>query len=172
MDSRMADPTSSERRIQKGFRPGRIISGGQTGVDRGALEAAIALGIPHGGWCPLGRSAEDGVIPARYQLQETDSPQYAVRTEWNVRDADGTLILSWGFDPVWWGVINVVIIELGMLIPPLGMNVFVVKGIAPSIPLAAIYRGVAPYVASNLVRLTLLLTFPALCLWLPALLKG
>lgn len=82
------------------------------------------------------------------------------------------LILSWGFDPVWWGVINVVIIELGMLIPPLGMNVFVVKGIAPSIPLAAIYRGVAPYVASNLVRLTLLLTFPALCLWLPAYLKG
>lgn len=82
------------------------------------------------------------------------------------------LIKSWGFDPVWWGVINVVIIELGMLIPPLGMNVFVVKGIAPSIPLAAIYRGVMPYIASNLVRLTLLLVFPALSLWLPAYLKG
>ena len=82
------------------------------------------------------------------------------------------LIKSWGFDPVWWGVINVVIIELGMLIPPLGMNVFVVKGIAPSIPLTAIYRGVMPYIASNLARLTLLLTFPALSLWLPAYLKG
>ncbi|MGE0310759.1 MAG: TRAP transporter large permease [Lautropia sp.] len=82
------------------------------------------------------------------------------------------LVKSWGFDPVWWGVINVVIIELGMLIPPLGMNVFVMKGIAPSIPLTAIYRGVAPYVASNLLRLALLLAFPALCLWLPALLKG
>lgn len=82
------------------------------------------------------------------------------------------LIKSWGFDPIWWGVINVVIIELGMLIPPLGMNVFVLKGIAPSIPLAAIYRGVAPYVASNLVRLALLLAFPALSLWLPAVLKG
>ncbi|MGA0611650.1 TRAP transporter large permease [Caldimonas sp. KR1-144] len=82
------------------------------------------------------------------------------------------LIRSWGFDPVWWGVINVVVIELGMLIPPLGMNVFVVKGVAPQIPLADIYRGVAPYVASNLVRLGLLLTFPALSLWLPTLLKS
>jgi TRAP-type C4-dicarboxylate transport system permease large subunit len=81
------------------------------------------------------------------------------------------LVKSWGFDPVWWGVINVVIIELGMLIPPLGMNVFVVHGIAPSIPLKAIYRGVAPYVLSNLVRLALLLAFPALTLWLPAALK-
>jgi C4-dicarboxylate transporter DctM subunit len=82
------------------------------------------------------------------------------------------LIKSWGFDPVWWGVINVVVIELGMLVPPLGMNVFVVKGVAPQIPLAAIYRGVAPYVASNIVRLALLLAFPALSLWLPAHLKG
>jgi TRAP-type C4-dicarboxylate transport system permease large subunit len=82
------------------------------------------------------------------------------------------LVKSWGFDPVWWGVINVVIIELGMLIPPLGMNVFVVKGVAPQIPLASIYRGVAPYVMSNLVRLAILLVFPALSLWLPAVLKG
>jgi C4-dicarboxylate transporter, DctM subunit len=59
------------------------------------------------------------------------------------------LIKSWGFDPVWWGVINVVIIELGMLIPPLGMNVFVVKGVAPQIALGDIYRGVAPYVAAS-----------------------
>jgi C4-dicarboxylate transporter, DctM subunit len=81
------------------------------------------------------------------------------------------LIKSWGFDPIWWGVINVVIIELGMLIPPLGMNVFVVKGIAPQIPLGAIYRGVMPYVASNSVRLALLLAFPALSLWLPQALK-
>lgn len=82
------------------------------------------------------------------------------------------LIKAWGFDPVWWGIVNVVIIELGMLIPPLGMNVFVVKGVAPQIPLGAIYRGVAPYVASNLVRLVVLLAFPALSLWLPGVLKG
>lgn len=82
------------------------------------------------------------------------------------------LIKSWGFDPVWWGVINVVVIELGMLIPPLGMNVFVVKGVAPQIPIGAIYRGVMPYVISNFLRLALLLLFPLLVLWLPQALKG
>lgn len=82
------------------------------------------------------------------------------------------LIKSWGFDPVWWGIINVVIVELGMLIPPIGMNVFVIHGIAPQVPLVQIYRGVAPYIVSNLLRLTVLLSFPALCLALPAWLKG
>lgn len=82
------------------------------------------------------------------------------------------LIISWGFDPIWWGVINVVIIEIGMLTPPLGMNVFVVKGIAPTIPLTAIYRGVTPYLISNILRLSVLLMFPALALWLPQVLKG
>ena len=71
----------------------RIVSGGQTGVDRGALEAAIELGIAHGGWCPSGRLAEDGPIDARYNLQETNERDYAVRTERNVIDSDGTLIL-------------------------------------------------------------------------------
>jgi hypothetical protein len=74
----------------------RIISGGQTGVDRAALEAAIELGIPHGGWCPRGRIAEDGVIPAQFQLQETESSAYHIRTERNVRESDGTLILCAG----------------------------------------------------------------------------
>ena len=71
----------------------RIVSGGQTGVDRGALEAAIALGIAHGGWCPRGRLAEDGTVPSRYELVECDAPGYHVRTERNVVDSDGTLIL-------------------------------------------------------------------------------
>lgn len=73
--------------------PLRIVSGGQTGVDRGALDAAIALGVPHGGWCPKGRLAEDGPIAERYLLQELESPDYAARTEQNVVDSDGTLIL-------------------------------------------------------------------------------
>lgn len=72
----------------------RIRSGGQTGVDRAALDAAVAAGIPHGGWCPSGRRAEDGRIPDRYDLRETASPEYAERTRLNVRDSDGTLILS------------------------------------------------------------------------------
>lgn len=74
----------------------KIISGGQTGVDRGALDAAISLGIAHGGMCPRGRLAEDGRIPDRYQLQETASAKYHVRTEQNVIDADATLILYYG----------------------------------------------------------------------------
>ena len=74
----------------------RVVSGGQAGVDRAALDAAITLGLPIGGWCPLGRRAEDGPIPERYPLRETPSADYAERTEWNVRDSDATLILHRG----------------------------------------------------------------------------
>lgn len=73
-----------------------LISGGQTGVDRAALDVAIQLGIPHGGWCPKGRRAEDGRIPDRYQLSELGSPRFADRTRRNVLDSDATLILAWG----------------------------------------------------------------------------
>ncbi|MCB1236606.1 MAG: putative molybdenum carrier protein [Verrucomicrobiae bacterium] len=75
--------------------PERIVSGGQTGADRAALDWAIARGIPHGGWCPEGRLAEDGPIDPRYELRETPGAvAYIVRTEWNVRDADATVIFS------------------------------------------------------------------------------
>ena len=70
-----------------------IVSGGQTGVDRAALDAALAAGFSTGGWCPRGRRSENGRIPDCYSLQETDAKSYAVRTEWNVRDSDATLIL-------------------------------------------------------------------------------
>ncbi|MDZ4852216.1 MAG: putative molybdenum carrier protein [Pirellulaceae bacterium] len=79
--------------IPREFRIERLISGGQTGVDRAALDVAIELAIPHGGWCPRGRRAEDGVIPDRYQLQEWLSENYADRTRQNVLDSNGTLIL-------------------------------------------------------------------------------
>lgn len=74
----------------------RIISGGQTGADRGALDAALAAGRPCGGWCPKGRRAEDGRIPDRYPLQEHDSRAYPARTEANVLDSDGTLVFTRG----------------------------------------------------------------------------
>jgi Circularly permutated YpsA SLOG family len=74
----------------------KIISGGQTGVDRAGLDVAIALHIPHGGWCPKGRKAENGTLPTVYQLTETPTAEYKQRTEWNVRDSDGTLILTQG----------------------------------------------------------------------------
>jgi hypothetical protein len=71
----------------------KIISGGQAGVDRAALDAAIDLGLAQGGWCPKGRLAEDGVISDRYSLLETDSADVSVRTIRNIKTADATLIL-------------------------------------------------------------------------------
>lgn len=72
----------------------KIVSGGQTGADRAALDFAIEYGIPHGGWCPRGRLAEDGRIDDRYQLTETASERYEQRTEKNVEDSDATVIFS------------------------------------------------------------------------------
>jgi len=72
----------------------KIISGGQTGVDRAALAWAIAHRIPHGGWCPRNREAEDGTIPPQFELTETSAEDSLIRTQWNVRDSDGTLIFS------------------------------------------------------------------------------
>jgi hypothetical protein len=73
-----------------------IISGGQTGADQAALDAAIALDIPHGGWLPKGRKTEQGPLPLRYDLRESGSSRYRDRTEKNVLAADGTLIFSFG----------------------------------------------------------------------------
>lgn len=72
----------------------RVVSGGQTGVDRAALDAAMAVGLPVGGWCPAGRRAEDGPIDPRYPLRETEAVGYRMRTRFNVRDSDGTLIVA------------------------------------------------------------------------------
>ena len=74
----------------------KIVSGGQSGVDRAAFDLALELGIACGGWCPKGRYAEDGTIDARYPVTETPTSNVDERTEWNVRDSDGTLILSIG----------------------------------------------------------------------------
>jgi len=70
----------------------KIISGGQTGTDRAALDYALAYGIPCGGFCPKGRLAEDGRIPEKYPLKECESTEYAVRTVLNVEHAEGTLL--------------------------------------------------------------------------------
>ena len=72
------------------------IPGGQTGVDRAALDVAQELGLPSGGWCPRGRLAEDAPIPPQYPLRETPTDSYTERTEWNVRDSDGTLVFVRG----------------------------------------------------------------------------
>jgi len=74
----------------------KIISGGQTGADQGALDAAIEMGFPHGGWIPKGRLTENGPLPDRYQLIEMPTGSYKKRTEKNVVDSDGTLLIGRG----------------------------------------------------------------------------
>lgn len=83
-------------RLAAGLIVAKIVSGGQTGVDRAALDVAIRLGIACGGWMPRGRRAEDGPLPFRYPVQETHSRGYASRTRRNVADGDATLILTRG----------------------------------------------------------------------------
>ena len=80
------------------------------------------------------------------------------------------IIEKLGYDPVWWGIINVVVIELGMIIPPIGIIVFILHGMAPHIPMRTIYRGVAPFIVADLLLLAMLALFPAISLWLPHLL--
>ncbi len=92
------------RKLQAAETPGRIdlahtvkiISGGQTGVDRGALDAALELDVACGGHCPKGRLAEDGEIPERYPLEAIESTHYPDRTLKNVQDSDGTLVVHFG----------------------------------------------------------------------------
>ena len=74
----------------------KILSGGQTGADQAALDTAIKLDIPHGGWIPKGRITENGPLSDKYQLEEMSTSSYAERTEQNVIDSDGTLIISHG----------------------------------------------------------------------------
>lgn len=78
------------------------------------------------------------------------------------------LVTLYGFDPIWWGVLTVICVELGMITPPFGMNIFMLRAIAPKTTLGTIYRGVLPFVVVDIVKIALLVLFPAIALWLPA----
>ena len=77
----------------------KLVSGGQTGADIAALDVALPYNFPHGGWCPKGRLSLGGSIPAKYLLTETPSSGYPQRTEWNVRDSDGTVVFTFTKEP-------------------------------------------------------------------------
>jgi TRAP-type C4-dicarboxylate transport system permease large subunit len=77
------------------------------------------------------------------------------------------LITSLGYDLLWWGIVTVVIVEIGVLTPPIGINCFMIRTLAPDIPLGTIFRGVMPFVASSILKLALIVLFPVLSLWLP-----
>jgi len=79
------------------------------------------------------------------------------------------IVQSLGYDPIWWGIMMVVLVELGVLTPPFGMNLFVMKALVPDERMSAIYRGVIPFVLADLIKIALLIAFPALILWLPTL---
>ncbi len=87
-------PRSSSQLVE--WFPSTIVSGGQTGADRAALDWAIGHGVDHGGWCPRGRVATDGAIALSYRLRETESAGYRQRTRLNVQDSDATLIFNVG----------------------------------------------------------------------------
>ena len=78
------------------------------------------------------------------------------------------LVTGLGFDIVWWGIVMVSVVETGLITPPFGINVFVLKGVAPDVPLSTVFRGVLPFVTADIVRLAILVAFPALVLWLPS----
>jgi len=80
------------------------------------------------------------------------------------------LVIGLGFDPIWWGVINIMVIEIGQITPPIGIIPFVLHGMAPDVPLKTIFSGIAPFFVADLARLAIVAIFPALSLWLPGIL--
>ncbi len=81
------------------------------------------------------------------------------------------VIVGLGFDPVWFGVLIVTIVEIGMISPPVGMNLFVINALLPNVSMGTLFRGVSPFVVADIVRLGILIAFPAIALWLPSFMR-
>jgi TRAP-type C4-dicarboxylate transport system permease large subunit len=82
------------------------------------------------------------------------------------------VVTGLGYDPVWFGVIVVMVVEIGQITPPVGINVFALAGVAKDVPLGAIFKGIFPFLVADIVRLALVFFFPALALFLPSLMGG
>jgi TRAP-type C4-dicarboxylate transport system permease large subunit len=81
------------------------------------------------------------------------------------------VVVHLGFDPVWFGVVIVCVVEIGLISPPVGMNLFVLKTLLPGVPTGTVFRGVMPFMWADVVRLAILVAFPWLALWLPSLMR-
>ena len=81
------------------------------------------------------------------------------------------VIVHLGFDPVWFGIIIVCVVEIGLISPPVGMNMFVLKTLLPHVPTGTVFRGVMPFMWADVIRLAILVAFPIICLWLPRMMK-
>lgn len=82
------------------------------------------------------------------------------------------IVISLGFDPVWFGILIVTIVEIGLISPPVGLNLFVINALLPGVKLASIYKGVWPFVLADIIRLAILIAIPSIALWLPSMMKG
>jgi TRAP-type C4-dicarboxylate transport system permease large subunit len=81
------------------------------------------------------------------------------------------LIVHLGFDPIWFGILIVVVVEIGLISPPVGMNLFVINALLPHVPTRVLFRGVLPFMVADIVRLAILIAFPTISLWLPSLMR-
>ena len=81
------------------------------------------------------------------------------------------LVVSLGFDPIWFGILVVTVVEIGLISPPVGMNLFVLKTLLPQVPTGTVFRGVMPFMLADVIRLAILITFPIIALWLPNLVR-
>jgi TRAP-type C4-dicarboxylate transport system permease large subunit len=81
------------------------------------------------------------------------------------------ILVGFNYDLIWWGIIMVMVVEIGLLTPPFGMNCFIIKAVATDVPLGKVFKGVTPFVVADIMALALLVLFPALILWLPSVLR-
>jgi C4-dicarboxylate transporter, DctM subunit len=84
----------------------------------------------------------------------------------------GPLVVSLGYDPIWWGIVTIAAVEIGLIHPPFGLNAFIIKGVAgDDVSIGTIFRGIIPFLAADFVKLALLVLFPFIALWLPSTMK-
>ena len=89
-----------------------------------------------------------------------------------IRDSFYPVIADAGIDPIWFGIFAVIVVEFGLISPPVGMNLFVIKGVMQRTPLQTIWFGTLPFLFTDMIRLALIIAFPAICLFLPSLMMS